>query len=172
MTRAEYLAPAQRRRTEAREMRANGISVREIARAFAVSVREVYRLLESVVVALVRPTGVSSAPVVQGSPGLSDFGGGLVRVETVAVNSVPSDCDGKKNGVVTSQPSTAHGGAIAAAIVSEYAVRARSAQFQSDVTDDGRGVRGETNVAESPIAYIQRRIREIVAKNRDSERPP
>ena len=172
MTRAENLAPAQRRRAEAREMRANGISVREIACAFTVSVREVYRLLESVVVALVRPTGGSSASVVQGSPGPSDFEGGSVPVELTAVDSVPSDCDEKKNGVVNSQPSTAHGGAIAAAIVSEYAVRARSAQPENDTVDDGRGVRGETNVAESPMAYIQRRIREIIAKNRDPERPP
>ncbi len=41
-----------------------------------------------------------------------------------------------------SEPSTAHGGAIAAAIVSEYAVPARSAESKSDTTSDGRGVRG------------------------------
>jgi hypothetical protein len=135
--------------------------VREIARVLAVSVREVYRLLESVVVALVRPTTGSSASVVQGSPGLSDFEGGLIRVDSPAV--VPASND---------RASTAHGGAIAAAIVSEYAVRARSAQPENDMTDDGRGVRGETNVVESPMAYIQRRIREIIAKNGDRERPP
>jgi hypothetical protein len=31
---------------------------------------------------------------------------------------------------------------------------------------------GETVVGESPITYIQRRVREIVAKMRDLERPP
>ncbi len=57
MTRAEYVAPAHRRRAEAQDMRRSGISVREIAHVLAVSVREVYRLLESVVVALVQAHG-------------------------------------------------------------------------------------------------------------------
>jgi len=60
-------------------------------------------------------------------------------------------------------PSAAHGCAIAAAIVSEYAVPARSAEPESDRTRDERGVRGGTDAGESPIAYIQRRISEIVA---------
>ncbi len=49
---------------------------------------------------------------------------------------------------------TAHGGAIAAAIGSEYAVPARSAELESDTMGAGRGVRGETDGGESPIAYI------------------
>jgi len=65
--------------------------------------------------------------------------------------------------VLAPTPSAAHGGAIAAAIVSEYAVPARSAEPESDRTSDGRRVRGETDAGESPIAYIQRRISEIVA---------
>jgi len=32
--------------------------------------------------------------------------------------------------------------------------------------------RGEINADEPPVAYIQRRIREIVASLRDPERPP
>jgi len=93
---------------------------------------------------------------------LGDSGIGEVNFADTIVN----------DDVVISEPSTAHGGAIAAAIVSEYAVPARSAELKSDVTSDGRGVRGETNAGESPIAYIQRRISEIVAKLRKPERPP
>lgn len=66
----------------------------------------------------------------------------------------------------------AHGGAIAVAIVSEYVVPARSAEPNSNTTSDRRGVRGETDAGESPIACIQRRISEIVAKLREPERPP
>jgi len=71
-----------------------------------------------------------------------------------------------------SEPSTAHAGAIAAAIVSEYAVPARNAEAKGDTTSDGSGIRVETDAGESPIAYIQRRISKIIAKPRDSERPP
>ena len=152
-------------------MRATSISVREIARVLAVSVREVYRLLESVPTRLVRPAGGSSAPVVQGSPGVSDFGGGRGPVVSSGIAVPESICDVQRDGVVLSAPFTGNGGAIATAIVSEYAVRAHRAQLEGDVTDDGRGRRGETNVGESTIAYIQRRIREIVA-NLDERRQP
>jgi hypothetical protein len=37
---------------------------------------------------------------------------------------------------------------------------------------DQPGAQAETEVAESPIAYIKRRIREIVATHFDSQRPP
>jgi len=74
---------------------------------------------------------------------LSDGGIGEVNSADTIVN----------DGVVISELSTAH-----------------SAEPQSDATSDGS--RGETNVGESPIAYIQRRIREIVAKLREPERPP
>jgi hypothetical protein len=169
MTRAEYVAPAHRRRTEAQEMRERGISVQEIARVLAVSVREVYRLLGSVAVRMIQPVGRLSASAVQGSPGLSDFAGGPGSAEVSITVAVPSDSNENNNKASTSQPSIAPGEAIAAAIVFEYAVRARSAQPEGGVVRDATG---KTDVAESPIAYIQRRIREIVAKNRDRERPP
>ncbi len=176
MTRAEYVAPARQRRTEAQEMREKGIAVREIARALSVSIREVYRLLASAAASVVRLVGSATADRVQGSPGLSDFGGSPVgasapcsvsgSVERRLVDVVEND------DVVTLEPSTAHGGAIAAAIVSEYAVPARRAEPETDVMSNGRGVRGETSAGESSIAYIQRRIREIVAKLHEPERPP
>ncbi len=176
MTRAEYVAPARQRRTEAKEMREKGIAVREIARVLSVSVREVYRLLASAAAAVVRLVGSATAACVQGSPSLSDFGGPLVgtsppclaagSVGRTSVDVVETD------DAVTSEPSTAHGGAIAAAIASEYAVPARRAESETDVTSNGRGVRGGTSAGESSIAYIQRRIREIVANLRQPERPP
>ncbi len=55
----------------------------------------------------------------------------------------------------------------------EHVPTARGAEPRTSVDcDPGRGVRGETDAGESPIAYIQRRISEIVAKLREPERPP
>jgi hypothetical protein len=172
MTRDEYVAPARRRRAEAQEMRAQGVPVREIARILSISVREAYRLLQDVATVTVQLAQLDAASVVQGSPGLSDFKGPpdpeLAAPEEGAVNGADLVVDDAS----ASEPPTAHGGAIAAAIVSEYAVPARSAEPESDTTSDGRGVWGETNGGEPPIAYIQRRIGEIVAKLRERERPP
>jgi len=172
VTREEYVAPAQRRRVKAQEMRAQGLPVREIACVLTISVREVYRLLQDAAASVVRLVWSSVSTAVQGSPGLSDFEG--------AQDGVPSTSGGaeshKNDPVIddgsASESSTAHGGAIAAAIVSESAVPARSADPERDTTRDGRGVRGETNAGDSAIAYIQRRISEIVAKLREPERPP
>jgi hypothetical protein len=172
MTREEYVAPARQRRAQVQQMRAKRMSVRDIARALAVSVREVYRLLGSVVCKLVQPTERLSRLDVQGSPGPSDFGGAVSPVVAPELVGSATEGDDQRDGFVASEPSTAHGGAIAEAIGSEYAVRARTAQPESDVTNAGRGVRGETNAAESSIAYIQRRIREIVAKLREPDPPP
>ena len=110
--------------------------------------------------------------VVQGSPGLSDFRGvqdpALAAPQSAGINGN----DPLNEDAFASELSTAHGGAIAAAIVSEYAVPARSAETKSDMTRDGRGVRGETSGGVLPMGDIQRRIREIVAKLREQERPP
>ncbi len=151
MTREEYVAPARRRRAEAQEMRAQGLPVREIARVLTISVREVYRLLQDAAVSVVRLVRSSALTVVQGSPALSDFKG----VGNPAP-PVPQGVGSNVNGSViddafVSELSTAHGGAIAAAIVSEYVVPARSAEPESDTTSDGRGVRGEIDAIESPI---------------------
>jgi DNA-binding CsgD family transcriptional regulator len=155
MTRAEYMAPARQRRAEALEMREKGIAAREIARVLSVSVREVYRLLRSVATSVVRVVQSASKTTVQGPPALSDFEGARGSVPLVLgdvgigkVNSVDMIVN---DDVVISERSTAHGGAIAAAIVSEYAVPARSAELKCDTTSDGRGVRGETDVGESPV---------------------
>ncbi len=158
MTRDQYSAPARQRRSQAVEMRRLGLSLRAIAAALQCSLAEIHRLLKA---------------CVQGSPGLSDFKGapGGVAVALQGVDS--SGSDPVIDDAFASELSTAHGGAIAAAIVSEYGVRAYCAQHESDMTCGGRGVRGETNAGEWTIAYIQRRISEIVAaKLREPERPP
>ncbi len=157
MTRAQYTAPARHRRSEAAEMRRSGLSLRAIAAALQCSLAEIHRLLKA---------------CVQGSPGLSDFAGAQDAVPAASEGAESNGNDLVIDDAFASEPSTAHGGAIAAAIVSEYAVPARSAEPKSHTTSDGRGVRGETDAGESPIAYIQRRISEIVAKLRERERPP
>jgi len=157
MSRDEYTAPARQRRSAATEMRRAGLSLRAIATALRCSLAEIQRVLTA---------------GVQGSPGLSDFkGAGKVSLAVLG----GAEADGMESVIddaFISEPSTAHGGAIAAAIVSEYVVPARSAELESGTTSDRKGVRGETDARESPIAYIQRRIGEIVAKLRDPERPP
>jgi len=176
MTREEYVAPARQRRAKALEMHTKGIAASEIARFLSVSIREVYRLLQSVVVSVVRSVGKMAAQSVQGSPDPSDFserqGRGsspcsvLESAEQMSPDVVEND------DVVTLEPSMAHGEATAPVIVSEYAVAAPRAELETDLTGTGREVRGETSASESAIAYIQRRIGEIVATLVASQRPP
>jgi len=130
MSRAEYTAPARHCRSAATEMRRAGLSLRAIATALRCSLAEIQRVLTA---------------GVQGSPGLSDFKG--VVVPSSSSLEVTSDeqraPDLVANGdVFASTPSAGNGGAIAAAIVSEYAASAHCAQPESDMTGDGSGVRG------------------------------
>ncbi len=92
---------------------------------------------------------------VQGSPALSDFKGlGTPAPPVLQGSGFPGE-GSVIDDAFASKPSTA-----------------RSAESESDLTSDGKEVRGETNGGESPIAYIQRRINAIVAKLREPERPP
>jgi len=172
MTREEYVGPARRRRAEAQEMRARGVPVREIARVLTISVREVYRLLQDAAARVARLVRSSASTAVQGSPGISDFKDAQDAAPAAWERAAPAANDPRIDDVFAPEPSTAHGGAIAAAIASEYAVPARSVEPESDTTSDGRGFWEETNAGESPITYIKRRISEIVAKLREPERPP
>jgi len=148
MSRGDYTAPARERRSAATEMRRAGLSLRAIATALRCSLAEIHRLLTA---------------SVQGSPGLSDFMGastppsGKIDAPTSRIDSsVPRSQD-----VLTSQLSGSH------------VPTARSAEPRTSIDcDRERGARGETNTGESPVGYIRRRIRGIVAKLRDSERPP
>ena len=84
------------------------------------------------------------AEALRGSPGLSDFKG--VVVPSVPPSSRVTQSDDQKElrlsftgDALASAPSAGNAGAIVAAIVSEYAASAHSAQLESDVTYDGRG---------------------------------
>ena len=87
------------------------------------------------------------AEALRGSPGLSDFKG--VVVPSVPSSRVTQSDDQKElslsftGDALASAPSAGNAGAIVAAIVSEYAASAHSAQLESDVTYDGRGALGE-----------------------------
>jgi len=175
MTREEYVGPARRRRAEAQEMRAQGVPVREIARVLTISVREVYRLLQDAASCVARLVRSSASPVVQGSPGLSDFKGAPLPLSdnTDAPTSLIDSAVPDPRGVLRLQLSGSRAVVSAVDDDDEHVPTARSAEPNISVDNDrGRGVWGETNAGESSVAYIKRRIREIVANLRDSERPP
>jgi len=141
-------------------MRRAGLSLRAIATALQCSLAEIHRLLKA---------------CVQGSPGLSDFTGVSAPSSATADasmslidSSVPRPRD-----VLTPQLSGSRAVVSAAGDDDEHVPTARIAEPRTSVDSDrGRGVGGETNAGESSVAYIKRRIREIVASLRESERPP
>jgi len=161
-TRAEYLAPAQRRRTEAARLRNEGLSMRSIARALVCSVAEIHRLLQSV----------------QGSPAQSDFTGAREASAVRGRGLVPSSFRPVFN---TPPPGSSEdaGGVPFGVTAPQSDPTARSAE-PGTIHDRGagRGVWGETAatkaVRPSPstseaslrgdgvVEYIRRRIREIV----------
>ncbi len=160
MSRAEYTAPARHCRSAATEMRRAGLSLRAIATALRCSLAEIQRVLTA---------------GVQGSPGLSDFTG--VSAPSSAITDAPtSPIDSpvpRPRDVLTLQLSGSRAVVSAVGDDDEHVPTACSAESRpSVVCDRERGVRGETNASESPVAYIQRRIREIVVKLREPERPP
>ncbi len=108
-------------------------------------------------------------------PGLSDFRGvsapspAIIDAPTAPIDSsVPRPRD-----VLTLQLSGSRAVVSAVGDDDEHVPTARSAESSTSIDyDRGRGVRAETNAGESSVAYIKRRIREIVAKLREPERPP
>jgi len=160
MSRGEYTAPARERRSAATEMRRAGLSLRAIATALCCSLAEIQRVLTA---------------SVQGSPGLSDFRGaptpssGKIDAPTSRIDSpVPRFRD-----VPTPQFSGSRAVVSAVGDDDEHVPTARSAEPSTSIDHDrGMRARGEINADEPPVAYIQRRIREIVASLRDPERPP
>jgi len=160
LSRDDYTAPARQRRSAATEMRRAGLSLRAIATALRCSLAEIQRVLTA---------------GVQGSPGLSDFKG--APAPSSAITAVPtSPIDStvpRSQDVLTSQLSGSRAVVSAVGDDDEHVPTARSAEPNISVDyDRGRGVRGETDAGESSVAYIKRRIREIVANLRESERPP
>ncbi len=151
-----WLAEVQRRRVAAATLRALGVAVDEIARRLSAGVSTVHRWL-SELNPLVRS--------VSGPSTLSDF----ARPRARKPPSVVSD---SHSPAVVNDVTGTPGRVPVDVVDGKDGVSARSAQSSSDEPTNGRGVRGETKVAESPMAYIQRRIREIVARSCDSGRPP
>jgi hypothetical protein len=151
-----YLAEVQRRRVEASRLRGLGVAIEEIARRLGAGVRSVHRWI-----AEIRCVPSPSAP--------SDFAPRRTP-ESSSRQLVPSSR--QSDGDNTSLFSGPHGASVADRC--EYGPPARSAEPATPHASAGVGwgARGETDVSESPIAYIQRRIREIVAKHRDPQRPP
>jgi len=160
MSRDEYTAPARQRRSAATEMRRAGFSLRAIATALCCSLAEIQRVLRA---------------GVQGSPGLSDFKGALApSSENTDVSTSPIDSPGPcRWDVLTLQLSGSRAVVSVVGDDDEHVPTARSAEPSISVDyDPGRCIPGETNAGESSVAYIKRRIREIVANLRDPERPP
>jgi len=159
MSRDEYTAPARQRRSAATEMRRAGLSLRAIATALQCSLAEIHRLLKA---------------CVQGSPSLSDFKG--VPASSAAIIDAPtSPTDSslpRPRDVLTPQLSGSRAFVSAVGDDDEHVPTARSAEPSTNIDYRGRGVRGETNAGESSVAYIKRRIREIVTNLREPERPP
>jgi hypothetical protein len=148
-----WLAEVQQRRLAASTLRALGVAVDEIARRLSAGVSTVHRWL-SELDPLVRSVSGPSAPSDFERPG---------RGQSSEAASVA---------VVNSKPETAPETARATSARSEASTEVSTqSTFGTNGTSDqrandsGRGVRGETNV-ESPIAYIQRRIAEIVKRAR------
>jgi len=159
MSRDEYTAPARQRRSAATEMRRAGLSFRAIAAALRCSLAEIQRVLIA---------------GVQGSPDLSDFKGAPASSSEntdVPASSVDSSVP-RPRGVLRPQFSGSRAVVSAVGDDAEHVPTARSAEPSTSIDYCGRGVRGEPNAGESSVAYIKRRIREIVAKLREPERPP
>jgi len=160
MSRGEYTAPARQRRSAATEMRRAGFSLRSIAAALRCSLAEIQRVL---------------AARVQGSPALSDFKDvSAPSSENTDLPMSPTDSPVPcPRDVLILQLSGSRAVVSAGGDDDEHVPTARSAEPSISIDlDRGRGVRGETNAGESSVRYIKRRIREIVASLRDSERPP
>jgi len=150
-----WLAEVQRRRVAAATLRALGVAVHEIARRLSAGVSTVHRWL-SELNPLVRS--------VSGPSTLSDFGRPRVRKSPSVV------ADSHSTAVVNDVTGTP--GRVPVDVVNgKDGVSARSAQSANEVPTNGKGLRGETTAPESSIAYIRRRIAEIVSRGRDA-RPP
>jgi hypothetical protein len=153
--RAVWLDAVQQRRLAASTLRALGVAVDEIARRLSAGVRSVRRWLAEL------------DPLVRSRPGpsvLSDF-------EPPAFPKTPSVFFDRNSDAVADHGKETPGRVPVGEANGKDGVSARSAQSANDVPTNGKGVRGETTAPESPIAYIRRRIAEIVSRGPDA-RPP
>jgi hypothetical protein len=142
-----YLAEVQRRRSEAHRLRGLGVTIAEIAHRLSAGVSSVHRWLSEY-----RCLSSSRVP--------SDF-------ERPRPSKTPSVVSDRNSNVVVNDDSQTPGRAPVGAADGKDRVSARSAQSSCDEPTPGRGVRGATG----PMAYIRRRIAELVNRGRDA-RPP
>ena len=154
-----YLEEVQRRRVAAYTLRGLGVAIDEIARRLGAGVRSVHRW-------------ISEIRCVPSPSAQSDFAPRRLR-KISSFTFLPSSCQSDSD---NTSSSSLFSGAHVASVEDrcEYAPPAQSSQPATLRTSaaDQPGVQAETEVAESPIAYIKRRIREIVATHFDSQRPP
>jgi transposase len=151
-----YLAEVQRRRTAANTLRGLGVSVVEIAHRLGASIRSVHRW-------------ISEIRCVPSPSALSDFERPprpkSSRSPSVVLSATSSE-------VVEVAPETPHAASerseASTEASTEFAVRYER-HDQQHADDRGEGVRGRT-IGEGPMAYIRRRIAEIVTQVR--ARPP
>jgi Primase C terminal 1 (PriCT-1) len=149
-----YLAEVHRRRVAASTLRGLGVAIEDIARRLGAGVRSVHRWI-SEIRCVPSPCAPSDFEP-RREPTLKQA---LLNLSEDFVDSVVGlvPCQGPGEGFPSAQPMGGTG------------CPARSAEPANGAADSGRGVRGETSVAESPMAYIQRRIREITS---DAPRSP
>jgi hypothetical protein len=149
-----WLDQVQQRRLAAATLRRMGVAVDEIARRLSAGVSTVHRWLSDLN-PLVRSVSGPSAP--------SDFeppdrrkSEGVLKDQEIGK---PSD---RHSTVAVSVASETPGRVPVGEANGKDGVSAHSAQSASDVPTNGRGVRGETG----PMAYIGRRIAEIISRSR------
>jgi hypothetical protein len=144
-----YLAEVQRRRTAANTLRGLGVAVGEIAHRLGASLRSVHRWIFEIR-CVPSPSVLSDFE----RPRLPNPGHNLSMVLSVTSNEV-----------VEAALETARAASERSEASTEVSTQST---FGTNGTDDqrpndrGRGVWGETH-PESPMAYIQRRIREITS---------
>jgi hypothetical protein len=155
-----YLAEVQRRRVAASMLRGLGVAIDEIARRLGAGVRSVQRWL-SEIGPLVRSAPSPSAPSDFGPPGRSE----PLEPSSVALTE-------NVDAVSSSELKTPERASIRAridgsAVGAPFGTNGTDGQLANDL---GSEVRGEFRGSESPLAYIQKRIRVLVATR--YPRPP
>ncbi len=137
-------------------MRRAGLSLRAIAATLRCSLTEIQRVLRT---------------CVQGSPSLSDFKAPPSVIDDPLTSEDHFLVAGPRD-VLASQLSGSRAVVSAVGDDDEHVPPARSAEPRQSVVATMQGrARGETDVGGSPLAYSQRRVRQIIAKLHD-ERPP
>jgi hypothetical protein len=148
-----WLAEVQRRRLAAATLRALGVAVGEIARRLSAGVSTIHRWL-SELDPLVRSVSGPSAP--------SDFEP-RGRAKCLAAPSVALTVS--STDAVNSKPETARATSARSEASTEVSTQSpfgTNGTHEERANDPGRGVRGGTG----PMAYIRRRIAEIINRSR------